>query len=195
MKPRSAFGVTTLSVSNCVDSSARTSCTSDESAIFAFRCSSGAEQLPLPKLDPVKEMQAMPALLGTAQLFVASSVFNARRLGALAALRQVRTCNIPRRRVRPENRDSDRSIPSRRKWRNDGAVRRSLRVCVVEALSPAATSRRCRASRISPDRKRSGNSRTRRASAMRNAIEAKTNLTRAKSRRKSTRSILLSAAK
>ena len=62
MKARSAFGVTTLSVSNCVDSSARTSCTSEESRVLATICSSASKQLPLPKLDPVEQVQAMPAL-------------------------------------------------------------------------------------------------------------------------------------
>ena len=62
MKPTSAFGVTMLSVSNCVDSIARTSCTSEERVVLAAFCSSATEQLPLAILDSVKQMQTMPAL-------------------------------------------------------------------------------------------------------------------------------------
>jgi hypothetical protein len=40
MKPMSAFGVTIPSVSNCVESIARTSCTSDARFVFAAFCSS-----------------------------------------------------------------------------------------------------------------------------------------------------------
>ena len=90
------------------------------------------EQLPLAKLDPVKKMQAMPAFLREpSRVALFSSA-----ISAGVAARQMRHAIFLAIAMRPENRDSDRSLPSRRKSRNDAAARRRAARLHFKALAP-----------------------------------------------------------
>src|SRR5438093_11383102 len=70
MKPRSAFGVTTDSVINCVDCIARTSCTSDDRFVLAAFCSSRLSNCHCPYSTRQKRCRQCQPSSGTSAVFL-----------------------------------------------------------------------------------------------------------------------------